>query len=119
MSKTITVIVIVAISGVVLVSLGGQIGDALEAGKRLDNQVEEVARLQERNNWLRERLTEAQNYQTIEEIARNKLNLAKPNETVVIISETALAQVLGTQRKVELPILSNWQGWLKLLLRWP
>lgn len=102
-----------------MLGLGGQIRDAIEAGERLDQQVEQVTRLQERNSWLKTRLIEAQNYQTIEEIARNNLNLAKPNETVVIISEAALSQVLGANKPAESPPLPNWQGWLKLLLRWP
>lgn len=96
-------------------ALGKQIFDALDKGKRLDIETEDLARLQKKNFELKKKLAEVQSLQFIEERARNKLNLARPNETVIIIPQEVLDKVLKEweeEKKTETS--PNWQGWLKL-----
>ena len=53
----------------------------------------------------------------IEQQARDKLGLAKEGETIVIIPEEKINQVLGMAKQVVEPRLPNWQGWLRLFWR--
>ncbi len=114
MIKLFSILIIVLIVGLILFGLGKQIYFALQAGKRLDNAAEEVNGLQQQNRILREKLAQTQKYDFWEEIARNKLNLIKPGESLVIIPDQAINRVLSAQKKIEPLNLPNWQGWLKL-----
>jgi cell division protein FtsB len=105
---------VVLILGLIVFGLGRQIVLALQAGQRLDRAAEEVNNLQQDNRVLKEKLSQTQKYNFIEQMARDKLNLVKPGETVVIIPEKAIDKVLSAQIKVEEVKLPNWQGWLKL-----
>lgn len=95
-------------------SLARQIYESLQIGKRLDNQLEELSELQHNNAELKKKLEKVQTQEFIEEQARNKLNLAKEGETVVIIPREVLDKVLNLQQKVQEVKVPNWQGWLKL-----
>lgn len=117
MSKLIPIVVIL-ILGLVLVGLTRQINDALQASNRLDQAAAEVTGLQSKNQQLKKKLTEVQQPNFIEQIARNKLNFARPNETVVIIPKEALDKVvLGASKKIEDFKLPNWEGWLRLFFK--
>lgn len=117
MPKLIGIIVILAISIVILIGLVRQITSALDSGKRLDSAVEEVANLQEENRKLKKELEETEKNDFIEKIARDKLNLSKTNETVVIIDQKQIEKIIKAQKKAEEPVLTNWQGWLKLFFK--
>lgn len=98
----------------VLYSLGRQISDAMLAGNRLDQAASELSQLQKKNNELQGRLKEVQTIGFIEKEARDKLNLSRNGETVVVIPDSEISRVLGLSSKVEEIKLPNWQGWLKL-----
>ena len=117
MSKTVSLLVIFVISIVILIGLVRQIKDALEAGSRLDRATDEVSALQAENRSLKQKLENSKSFEFIEEIARNKLNLGKPNETVVIIQKELIDNLINAQKKVEEPKLPNWKGWLRLFWR--
>lgn len=104
------------IIGLILTSLIKSISESLNTSKRLEGQVEEVARLQEENKRLKKRLEEVLKLEFIEEVARNKLNLSRPNETVVVIPLETINQVIASNKEVEEPKLPNWQGWLRLFI---
>jgi cell division protein FtsB len=114
--KTITIIIAVIFAGVILAGLFRQINQALEAGKRLDEAADQVSKLQEKNRQLHAKLERSKSLAFIEEIARNELNMAKPNETIVIIPQEKIRAVLAAQTKVEPPPTPNWVGWLKLFV---
>lgn len=63
------------------------------------------------NQKLKERLSEAQSEQFIEEQARNKLFLVKPDEKFALIPQNLLKT---PSPSVPPPVLPNWQQWLKL-----
>ena len=96
-------------------NLGRQINNALEAGKRLDKEADSLSGLQNENKKLRDRLSWVSTYDYVQSVARNKLNLAKDNETMVIIPDEAIQRVLGAGKKPTEEVFSNWQGWLRLI----
>lgn len=96
-------------------ALGSQIYDSLQSGKRLDMETEKLIKLQKRNSELKNKLAEVQSIGFIEKEARNKLNLAREGETVIIISQKEIDKVLGLEKKQTEEIkIPNWQGWLRL-----
>lgn len=107
----------ILIAAFILYGLTKQLFDALQAGKRLDGAINELGKLQEENRNLKHRLAEVQSVSFIEEQLRNNLNLARPDETVVIVPISAIEQVLGEKKHLEELKIPNWQGWVKLFLR--
>lgn len=114
MAKKLKTVVIILVAALILISLIKQISESLNISQRLEGQVEEVARLQEENKRLKKRLEEVLELEFIEEVARNKLNLSRPNETVVVIPLETINQVIASNKELEEPKLPNWQGWLRL-----
>ncbi len=117
MSKTISLLVIFIISIVILIGLVRQIKDALESGSRLDRATDEVNTLQTENRALKQKLENSKSLEFIEQIARNKLNMSRPNETLVIIQKELIDNLISAQKKAEVPKLPNWEVWLKLFWR--
>lgn len=117
MPKSISAIVIVIILIVILIGLIRQISGALNSGKRLDIAVEEVSRLQEENRNLKRELEKTGKEDFIEEIARDKLNMARQEETVVIINQKLIDKIVNSQKKEEEITLTNWQRWLRLFIK--
>lgn len=114
MPRIVTIIVIIIVALVILLGLARQINDAITSASRLDQAAEEVNQLQEKNRNLKNELSQVQKYETIEKIARDKLNLTKPDETVIVVPDELIDKVLAVQKPVEEVRLPNWQGWLKL-----
>jgi cell division protein FtsB len=100
----------------ILYNLFNQIRAALDAGNRLDSQLGKLTHLQRKNSELKKKLEDVQTPQFIEEQARDKLNLTRDGETIVIIPESEIKKALGMDQLVEEVHLPNWQGWLKLFL---
>lgn len=117
MKKRITFTILVVLAVLLIFTLIKQINDAVNSGKRLEQTVEEVNKLQDQNRTLKERLEEAESVDYIEEVARNKLNRSYKNETVMVIDPKAIEKVLEV--KIEQPPIkiANWQGWMKMFFR--
>ncbi len=58
----------------------------------------------------------SQSQDEVEKIARDKLNMGKPGETVVVIPEELITKVIEDNKPKIEPKLPNWQGWLKLFM---
>lgn len=115
MLKNLIALILVFLFIFILISLGRQIVTALDVGRRMDRYVEEVSQLQTENKKLKTELAQAQKYEHIEQIARDKLNMSRPNETVVIIESQAINNVLEQEKpKPTPPPIPNWQKWSKL-----
>lgn len=97
--------------------LSKQIYSSLQSGKRLDAEIEDLSNLQAKNSELKKKLDSVKRLTFIEKQARDKLNLSRPGETIVIIPESELQKILGLQEEVRENIQANWQGWLKLFFR--
>ncbi len=117
MIKKLLVISALIASIYLLFNVGKQILDSLQAGKRVDTEVEKLQQLQKKNKELKGVLAEVNSLSFLEAQARNKFNMARPGETVVIISKQELDKVLGAQKIVQEIKLPNWQGWLNLFLK--
>lgn len=102
---------------VMVYGFGKQILSSLEAGRRLDNEVEKMTLLQKRNEELKNKLVEVGSLQFIEQQARDKLSLARPGEAVMVIPQTEIDKVLGAKEEVQKVVEPYWQGWLKLFIR--
>lgn len=114
MSKKIVFIAGLIVSLIFGYSLINQISGGLKAGDRLSGATGELYSLQIKNRELKEKLKEVNSYQFIEQQARDKLGLTREGETLIIIPDNKLQQVLGEAKKGEQARLPNWQGWLKV-----
>lgn len=95
-------------------AVGQQVLTSLQAGRRLEEDAEELLKMQLKNAELKKRLLEVQSVRFIEEQARDKLNLAKDNETVVVIPPQEMEKVLALKKQVIPEVIPNWLGWLRL-----
>jgi cell division protein FtsB len=116
MYKKLSVIVIIIVAIVILIGLVKQISFALGSDKRLNQLLEDVGSLERDNKQLKKELAQAESYDSVEEIARNDLNMSLPNETVVIIPQEMVDKVLTPDVKPPEIKIPNWQGWLRLFL---
>lgn len=113
--KVITVIVVVVILSVIYLWVR-QILESLGVEDRLRQANLKVEELKREQRELKKRLEEVNSVQYIETQARNKLNLARENEAVVIIPEVLVKKILEeSQPQLEIK-LPNWQGWLRLFI---
>ncbi len=109
------IIVILIILGVLLAtySLINQIIGAFKSSDRLSDAVEKVYNLEAKNKELKEKLAQIKSPAFIEKQARDKLGFSKPGETVIIIPEQKIKEILGASQSARIR-LPNWQGWLKV-----
>lgn len=114
MFKKFIVIVIIIVAAIILIGLTRQIIDALAVDKRFDRVLEDVTTLERENRQLKKELAEAESLDSIEELARDDLNMALPNETIVVIPEYTIERVVNPP-PVFLPEKpSNWEAWMRL-----
>lgn len=112
--KKIGIIVVILIVILVAYNLIGQIFEATRSGDRLSKEAEELYKLEAENKELKKKLSESKSVQFLEEQARDKLGLAKKGETVVVISEDKLKQVLGATESAKEARLPNPLGWWRV-----
>lgn len=117
MPKKITFTVLILISLIIAYNLIHQISDALRSGDRLNQEVSNLSDLQAKNSELKNKISEVNSDIFIEEQARNKLGLGKKGETVVIIPDNKIKQVLGASESAQEVRLPNWLGWWKVFFR--
>ena len=92
-----------------------QIVEAIKASSRLDKATDSFSRLQEENRQLKKRLSEVEKDDLVEAQARNKLNMSKEGDIVVMIDQGELDKQIKEIKKESPPEFPNWQKWLKLL----
>lgn len=99
-------------------SFSVRIYTALKAADRLTEAVNKLHRLEVKNTELKNQLKMVSSPDFIEQQARNKLNLAKEGETIVVISEDKLKQILRSSKDIlEEQNLPNYLGWWKLFFK--
>lgn len=117
MLKKIILATIIIVVLLVFYNLLRQINEAVKSGERLSEAADTVYRLEAKNRELKQKLSQIQSSQFIEEQARNKLGLSKSGETVVIIPDEKLKSVLGATSSAQTVRLPNWLGWWKVFFR--
>lgn len=117
MKKKVLFVIISLICIVIAYNLLTQIFNALKSEERLSTAAEALYKLEVKNKQLKQKLEEISSKEFIEEQARNKLNLSKLGETVVIIPDEKINQVLGASESASEKRLPNWLGWWRLFFR--
>lgn len=113
MFRKLGLIIVTILVLVIVYNLISRIIDAVKSGERLSQSAQQLDKLETENKELKKRLEEVKSQIFIEEQARNKLGFSKKGETVVIIPDEKIKQILGASQSSQLR-LPNWQGWLKL-----
>jgi cell division protein FtsB len=96
-----------------IIKLSGDILRLLKAGQQVKLAEKRVLELEKEKEKLFEKRQYYQSPEFIEEEARNKLNMARPGETIVILPPN-LEEILGKQKQDSSPSLPNWKRWWKL-----
>lgn len=96
-----------------IVRFSRDISRLLKSGEQVKQAEEKVLQLEQEQQGLQQKQEYYLSDEFVEEEARNKLNMARPGETIVILPPN-LAEVLGRQAKETVPELPNWQKWWKL-----
>jgi len=107
------IIIIVGIS--LIVNLSKDIMRLLRSGDELKLAEQKVVELEKKRALLKEKKEYYQSEEFIEEIARNKLNMSKEGETIVILPED-IKSILGS-KGLQLPeFIPSWKQWINLFL---
>lgn len=88
------------------------------ADERLKTANKKLVELKKENQTLQEKLQFYKSNQFIESQIRDKLQMAKPGETIIILPENLSRESSksgGESNKTTDRELSNWQKWLKVL----
>ncbi len=114
--RTLYLVALVAILGLSY-SLSRQVYTSLQAGSRLDSEAEGLVALQQENSALKKQLAQTNSPSFVEQEARDKLDMARPGETVVIIPQEEIDKVLGLSQDKPVEKVPNWQGWARLFFK--
>lgn len=117
MFKKFIVIVIIIVAVVILIGLIRQIYTALGADARFNQVLDDVNKLERENKDLRQELAQSESLDSIEQIARDDLNMSLPGETVVVVPESLLDRVVNPPEQYTPQKPSNLEGWLRLFIR--
>lgn len=113
MRKKVIQIAIIVVGISLIVNLTHDILRLLKAGERIKQAENRLEKTKEENKQLLEKKDYYASEEFIEEIARNKLNMARPGETIVVLPPN-LAEVVGRKEKETLSELPNWRKWWNL-----
>lgn len=92
-----------------IISLSRSVWNLWQSGKRIQEAEMKVEKLKAYNLKLKEEVAESKSPEYIEKMAREKLNMAFPGETLIIISEE-----LKKPPEREKENIPHWQRWWKL-----
>ena len=117
MIKKLVLVAIILVGLIVGYNLVSQILEAAKSGEHLSEALDAVYQLEIKNKELKKRLEKIQSAEVIEEGARDRLGLAKPGETIVIIPEEKIKQILGASSSATIIRWPNWLGWWKVFFK--
>jgi len=106
--------IIIVLLGLILVwKLTNGLWRLIRASRQIKMIEERVVKLEEEKRKLSSKQKYYQSPEFIEEEARNKLNMAKPGETVVILPSNINELMNYPKRQLD-PQLPNWKKWWNL-----
>lgn len=114
MLKNSFTIFIISLTLFMIFNLARQIQTAIKTGDRLITATDELKSLQAKNAELKSAANQQNTLDFVERQARDKLNLSRPNETVLLIDPDALRQITESTPSPTPSPRPNWQGWLNL-----
>lgn len=97
-----------------IVSLGRGLWETLQSKRRIEQLKDKKERLVKEQGELTKEVEVVESEYYLEKIAREKLHLIKPGETVVLVGEGVIPDVLGSQDDTEVT-RSNFAKWLDVL----
>lgn len=106
-------LVFIVIGLMMIVGLSKNILRLLKVDDRIEEIERNVAELRQKNQELKEAREYYSSDEFVEKEARNRLNLAKPGETMVILPSN-LAEILGRKDNQEVRAVPNWKKWWDL-----
>jgi len=113
MKKRVFQTIIIFLGIAFIVKLTGDFLRLLKAGQRIKIMEEKILKLEEKKKELSSKYRYYQTPDFIEEEARNKLNMAKPGEIIVILPPN-LEGVLNRPQAHTEPPIPNWKKWWNL-----
>jgi len=108
-------ILIIIIGIGLIVNLSRSIFKLLQASGQLKEAEQKVLELEKESQLLAQKKELFQSQDFIEQEARNKLNMVKEGETVVVLPPN-VKEVLGEKENQKSELLPNWRQWLNLFL---
>jgi cell division protein FtsB len=113
------IILFTSLGVAILIAYGliAQIFNTIHSGDRLEQATNELNQLQLKNSELKRKLDEVKTDYFVEKEARDKLNLSREGETIIVIPDERINQILGKDKMNDAIRLPNWQGWLKLFFK--
>ncbi len=107
-------IAIIIIGTGLIISLSRNIYCLLKAGDQVELAQQRLEELEKEHQELLKKEDYYQSEEFVEQEARNRLNMGKPGETVVILPPNVGGT--GEITSTPAPELPNWQRWLRLFL---
>jgi len=104
-------IIVIGVS--LMVNLSRDILRLVKVGEQVQQAERVLERRQRENEQLVVQKEDYTSDEFVEEMARNKLNMAKEEETVVILPEN-MAELLGRKKRQLAKSSPSWQQWWKL-----
>lgn len=117
MLKRIGLILATIVAVFVVYNLLSQILDALKSGERLSTEADSLYKLEAKNKELKKKLARIKSLEFIEKEARNKLGLGKQGETVIIIPDEKIKEILQASNSAKEARLPNWLGWWRVFFK--
>ncbi len=106
-------IIVILIGILLIIKLSRDILRLLKSGEQVKLAQDQVQLLEEEKQVLLEKYQYYQSDEFIEEEARNKLNMARPGETIVILPPN-VGELVGRTNSQPEPEIPNWQKWYQL-----
>ncbi len=113
MRKRITQWIIIIIGVSFIITLSRDILRLIKAGEQIKLAEEKLAVVGQKKEELLEKKDYYTSEEFIEEEARDKLNMARPGETIVVLPQN-LAELAGRKEKEASEEIPNWQQWWRL-----
>ena len=108
-------ILIIVVGAGLIVSLSRDILRLLKSAQQLKLAQQRMEQFGKESENLAQKKEYYQSGAFVEEEARNKLNMAKEGETIVILPPN-IKEVLGEKESFNVKPLPNWRQWLNLFL---
>lgn len=110
--KKVIAIGIIVFEAYLIISLSRSVFDLWHKQEAISDTRGSVDKLTGENARLKSRRTYVQSDAFVEKEAREKLNLVKPGEAIVVIPDSILKA--ATASAAPTPVPPNWQQWLRL-----
>lgn len=94
-----------------IISMTGSVWTIWQKRDIVRERSEILAKLEAENRELTKTLAETEKPAFVEKVAREKLGLVKPGETVVLVEKSGQPAAISSQQEVSVP---NWKRWWRL-----